>query len=131
MKRDMDLIRIILTLVEDCSDSDFEIERSTPPGQLRNFEWSALKEHVLLMAERNLVDVVFPYANVVSIRLTWEGHEFLDNSRSPEVWNATKAAAGHLSFSTFASVLSHLAINHGLGLLKSGYEGTVSAMGGL
>ncbi|MDR0328954.1 MAG: DUF2513 domain-containing protein [Planctomycetaceae bacterium] len=66
----------------------------------------------------------------MDIRLTWDGHEFLDNSRTPEVWNAAQKSAGHLSFGVFGAVLNHLAINHGLELLKSGFDAAVFAATG-
>jgi hypothetical protein len=139
MKRDMDLIREILLYAEKhckafCNSLDrFEYPAMTPtklPKKFQSFDREILNEHVLLAKERNLIEADFISDKWRVRRLTWEGHEFIDNSRVPEVWNAAKEAAGHLSFGVFGSVLNHLAINHGLELLKSGYDAALKLVPG-
>ena len=129
MKRNMDLIRAILLYVEEHDDGtkSLAVNALTLPDEYRTVNELSFFEHIALMKERGLIET----DGYLIRRLTWEGHEFLDNSRSPEVWNAAKESAGHLSFGVFGSVLNHLAIHHGLGLLKSGYETAQSVMGGL
>ena len=126
----MDLIRDILLFVEEnCNGYDYESLYESDLFQPHNRV--ILDEHIALVQERGLVEAIHDSCGYAIRRLTWDGHEFLDNSRTPEVWNAAKESAGHLSFGVFGAVLNHLAINHGLGLLKSGFEAAVSAAGGL
>ena len=132
MERDMDLIREILLFAEKhCDGSEFLVlEPSKLSEQYHALEDIVLNEHIALTKERGLIESHHASNGSTIRRLTWDGHEFLDNSRTPEVWNAAKAAAGHLSFGVFGSVLNHLAINHGLSLLKSGFDAALSGLGG-
>jgi len=132
MKRDMDLIREILLLAEKhcCGGTfldfdQFALDTSVLPENYPSIEYEELDEHIALAKERGLIEAHRASGSCSIQRLTWEGHEFLDNSRTPEVWNAAKKTAGHLSFGVFDSVLNHLAVNHGLGLLKSGFDAAV------
>jgi len=132
MKRDMDLIREILLFAEANCDGkdDFVIEVAHLSGKFPNITPEKLNEHVTLTIERELIEANGTFGDYGISRLTWEGHEFLDNSREPAIWNATKKAAGHLSFGVFCSVLTQLATNHGLGLLKSGFSAAVETVSG-
>jgi len=130
MKRDMDLVRDILLYVENCDKGNPDLDLFNLPEQFLNFDRHVLQEHVFLTMERNLIQTTDTDHGFLNMRLLWDGHEFLANAREPEVWNAAKESAGHLSFGVFANVLTHLAINHGLGLLKSGYDAAVSRLGG-
>ena len=50
--------------------------------------------------------------DVVPFALTWQGHEYLDTIRDPEVWRKTKqaaAAGGGFSLKVLASVATALA----------------------
>ena len=59
-----------------------------------------------------------PAADGVEVeRLTWEGCEFLDTVRSPEVWRRSKEAAGKVG-SVSISVLAELAKGIAKSMLK-------------
>lgn len=85
MKRDLDLIRLILLEVEE-GDS----------FPLDTYTMAQILYHKNLLIEANLVYGKTLYGEdrilaVVIDRLTWEGHEFLDTIRHPAVWQQTKA----------------------------------------
>lgn len=129
MKRDMDLIRNILLFAEENCDG-YSYIGLYDSDLFQSHDRITIDGHIDLATKRGFIDANHA-SNGWAIRgLTWDGHEFLDNSRTPEVWNAAKESAGHLSFGVFGAVLNHLAINHGLSLLKSGFNAAVSAATG-
>lgn len=96
MKRDMDLIREILFLVESkeddrpCWGEDLPLEGCKP---------IELSYHANMLAEAGFI--VFEPARtdtgriikVLVFSLTWHGHEYLDTIRDPEIWRKTKEGA--------------------------------------
>ena len=94
MKRDMDLIRQILTEIEakpfDGNMINLDLEDSAGDQKLRY--------HVILLREAGLIDAVEPFPGGDSLqtgpiyptRLTWEGHEFLEAARDDTRWNKAK-----------------------------------------
>ncbi|MCL4301592.1 MAG: DUF2513 domain-containing protein [Anaerolineae bacterium] len=84
--RDMDLVRKIL----------FELEKMLP-GEV--FEFDSLKEvpsaqinyHLELMSDNNLVRLYDKMRDSASVRLMWEGHEFLEAVRDDKRWEKIKA----------------------------------------
>jgi uncharacterized protein DUF2513 len=89
MKRDMDLIRLIM----------IEIEKNLEPMTwvdvvISGHSYDEIVYHIMLLYEKGLVD-----ANDCSSsdgmdwkakRLTFDGHEFLDAARSDTVWKKAK-----------------------------------------
>src|SRR5579859_276212 len=82
MKRDMELIRLQL----------MEVEGEDPKPDLSKYTEDQRVYHMTLLIEAGLVDgsVInnsegYP-AGTAAIRLTWDGHEFLDASRTDTVW---------------------------------------------
>ena len=113
MKRDMDLVRSIL----------LEVEKSTHPMGMLNLELpgqdqTVISYHVMLLKEAGLIEAT----NLTSSagyswkarRLTWEGHEFLDNARSDTVWKKTKSkisdAVGSASLEVVKQVLKQVTL---------------------
>ncbi len=90
MKRDMDLIRKIL----------FEIEQRPPlkgrfvPVELEGYTEDVINYHVMLLDEAGLIKAQNLTSHsgglYVPVRLTWQGHEFLDAARDDTRWNKTK-----------------------------------------
>jgi hypothetical protein len=119
----MDLIREILLFAEKHCNSKSEdgvrIKISSLPKRFHKIEVAELWEHVNLTFERGLIMGKSVNDYYMIYRLTWDGHEFLDNARSPKVWEAAKKVAGQVSFATFVSILTRVAVDHGLELLKS------------
>ncbi len=81
MKRDMELIRLLLLEVE--GDDKPDLSGYTEEQQVY---------HMALLVEAELVkgavveDEAGKPCSAQAIRLTWKGHEFLDAARNPSVW---------------------------------------------
>jgi Hypothetical protein (DUF2513) len=58
-----------------------------------------------------------PMVGIMFRRLTWEGHDFLDAIRDPEIWCKTKSGAEEVGSFTF-DLLKELAV----GLIKTKIE---------
>jgi hypothetical protein len=90
MRRDFDLIRLLLQEIEGVEDVS-DLSKYTKDQQLY---------HSCLLIEAGLVHgeiVVDQNGDPVSTRvsrLTWSGHEFLDMTRDPSIWNKVKGAIG-------------------------------------
>jgi Hypothetical protein (DUF2513) len=91
VKRDMDLVRKILFALE-------EHEHGRAP---RNFTVEGYGEelvgyHVHSMAQAGLVRAIEdramgnPSPRSIPIALTWQGHEFLEQTRNDTLWNKAK-----------------------------------------
>ncbi len=103
MKRNMDLIRLLLFKVE----GEEEIS-------LEDYEKEQIKYHQELLVEANLVQGSVTKAlgggSIVLIsRLTWDGHDFLANIRNETVWRETKKTALEKGADMSLSVLKALA----------------------
>ena len=109
MKRDMNLIRAILVdLQENC---DGRLTRTPTPDTIK-YQFSGtdleFREHCRLIVERGLADIIPGRKDYSFARLTWAGHDFLDNSKDSNVWQAAMKAAGHLSFLIVPAQLDEL-----------------------
>jgi hypothetical protein len=94
MKRDMDLIRELLLHIEadDGYDgSGYGPVKAKELGRPAN----VVLYHMSLLADAKFVSVVnwLAHGEPLIRGLTWEGHEFLDDTRDPEIWRKTKARA--------------------------------------
>lgn len=90
MKRNWDIVRKILLAVEALPDEGSQFNSGELIGH--DNEIVAYQMRLLLEAKlieggcRNMTGPAWCYA----IRLTWAGHEFLDNIRRDSVWNDIK-----------------------------------------
>ncbi len=97
MKRDMDLIRHLLLTLESkpgpqlIKAEDIEAEGFSP---------TEVKYHLNLMFQAGLIngeDVRSSTSDrliqVYPFDLTWQGHEFLETVRDPEIWRQAKTGA--------------------------------------
>ena len=113
MKRDLDLIRLIL----------LELEKRNPilpdPNiELENYNFDTIQFHVKLLIEQNLIEGSFrKHANgkiqCFPIALTWQGYDFLDAARDNIVWNKAKNTVVEktqsVSFEVFKALLIQIA----------------------
>lgn len=111
MKRNMDLVRRILQDIEDRCDgyNELKVDFNDVSGEEVNY-------HLKLLVEAELIevdDVDYTSKEGLEFRptgLTWEGHEFLEASRSDTLWNKAKNIAmqktGGLSFDVLKVTLS-------------------------
>lgn len=106
MKRDMELIRKLLFLAEADGKDDKLCEE---------YGREVVAGHVAILLDAKLIEgevvrneVGIPVASVI-LRLTWAGHEFLDNARNDTVWNKVTAtiknAATTASFEVLVEML--------------------------
>jgi hypothetical protein len=113
MKRDLDLVRIILLAVE-----------ASPAGiMLRNreieapgFDPAVVSEHVQLLTEADFLKATISREiNPSGARechifgLTWQGHEYLDAVRNQEVWTKTKQSLAKVGGSAALEVVKQIA----------------------
>ena len=113
MKRDMDLIRALLLEIE-----------SWPPGArvpstriaIEPYTEEQIRYHADLLHEAGLIGGVIAVHRATGERpaivgrLTWNGHEFVDATRSDAVWAAVKARStmvgGSLNMDLLAELVS-------------------------
>ncbi len=108
MKRDMELVRLIL----------FEMEKVATWGEDLQFSFERYSKeeinyHVMLMNEAGLI-VAIDASSVSDLywipqRLTWQGHEFLEATKNNDAWNKTKeimAKSGGFVFDVAKSILT-------------------------
>jgi len=96
MKRDLDLLREQLLQIEalDLGDGDdLELDQKATPDRV-------FREHLRLLKEAGFIealevpDTEDASTHYLPTRLTFEGHEYLDAVRDPEVWKKTKSIVG-------------------------------------
>ncbi|WP_082513836.1 DUF2513 domain-containing protein [Methylobacterium sp. Leaf465] len=91
MKRDMELVREILLAIEG-GLKQMDLTEGLPGSQ---FTPEQFEYHYSLMVEHGLIDqMARSLGGGVYVRgMTWEGHDFIDTLRDPEIWKKTKSAA--------------------------------------
>lgn len=92
MKRDMDLVRDILLAIEAAPKN---LDRDL---QLEGHDAELVSGHVKLLKQAGYIEEPFTrFAGGVKfsygLALTWEGHEFLETIRDPQIWKLTKSGA--------------------------------------
>jgi hypothetical protein len=111
MKRDMELVRLLL----------LEVEGEEKPD-LSKYAEEVQVYHMALLIEAELIDgsVVsgsngYPAATH-AIRLTWKGHEFLDAARNETIWKKAlakvKESGASITLSLLQQVLTNLLKQH-------------------
>jgi DNA-binding transcriptional ArsR family regulator len=89
MKRDMDLIREVMIEIEKNPDP-----MTTADIDLTDYSPLEISYHIMLLAEHGFVRAVDFSSNDglewKAMRLTFDGHEFLDAARSDTVWRTAK-----------------------------------------
>jgi hypothetical protein len=94
MKRDWDLVREILLKLEGCESARGNLRPEDVSGrdqEIVSYHMQILMEAALIVGEcsRTIGAPLYCTAN----RLTWAGHEFLDQVRSHTAWNRIKGLA--------------------------------------
>ena len=111
MKRDMDLIREMLRIMEESESAQ------APSMTIEGYTKEQVGFHALLLIEAGLADGQRLATLGVGIepagrlfKITWEGYEFLANAKDDSVWEKAKAKAGDVSFSVLSVALQKLVI---------------------
>jgi Hypothetical protein (DUF2513) len=97
MKRDMELVRAVLLKVEGLNlpvGATLCAYPSEPELQIEGYDPDQVAYHLNLLIDEGFVQG----ARTTSIQfviegLTWKGHEFLDDTRDPDVWSKAKERA--------------------------------------
>lgn len=109
VNRDMDLIRELLMRINDDPQFDGRRKfRADTPEELGvpGHSMDEISYHLDLLIEDGFIKgSINPNIGMPVIsRLTWKGHEFLDDIRDPDVWDKTKERAKGLTSIGFALV---------------------------
>lgn len=107
MKRDMDLVRALLLKLEAMSSSHSTTTFTTDDEDIavEGYDEEQIAYHLLLLQEAGFIEGKRFVSGEFSFRrLTWNGHEFLDSVRDPEVWKKTKAGASKVGGWTFGLI---------------------------
>jgi hypothetical protein len=111
MKRDMDLVRQILMIIED-HEHGFAPETIDVDGYTKE----TIGYHLVLMEEAGLIraadTTLFggPSPSAMPERLTWAGHEFIANARNETIWAKVKATVVAKGGSVSFEVLKFLVV---------------------
>ncbi|NQE51859.1 DUF2513 domain-containing protein [Herbaspirillum rubrisubalbicans] len=97
-KRDMDLIRELLLKLEawQMEPGDvFSINPDDPEIAVDGYSGAEIEYHLALLREKGFINCPGsqPMFGITYAGLTWEGHDFLDAVRNPEIWSKTKDGA--------------------------------------
>ncbi len=117
MKRDMDLARKILKLIEDDADPNNFTDLDLEPLEGQGYNHEQIAYHFRLLHEAELVDAKSTNQGVsYKVRsLTWEGHDFLEASRDDTIWEKAKnivlKKTGGIAFETLKATLIDLGKN--------------------
>ncbi len=114
MKRDMDLIRKLLSYFEETQDTEHE---DLPI--IEGYDAKLIKYHIFLMHDSNLLQcnpvkskTTDAILYLIPLSLSWEGTEFLEKIRSDDTWNKIKqtidSKGGVLTFSIINQVIDGL-----------------------
>ncbi len=111
MKRDMDLVRQILLEIEASQETLGVVEL-----EIKGYSPDVVSYHVRALDEAGLVEAKdmsgMGEIDWRPMRLTWEGHEFLEAARDDGLWQKAKqkigTAAGGVTFDILKSVLYSL-----------------------
>jgi hypothetical protein len=93
VKRNMDLLRLIeeddqLDGTSWISSEHFHIEGRTP---------QEIAYHLTMLSNEGFITAQLGMEMPLVSKLTWNGHEFLDDTRDPGVWEKTKERAKGLT----------------------------------
>jgi hypothetical protein len=125
MKRNWDTIREILKLLEDAPPEEQSQRLAGIPSE-RAFE---IASHLELILESGLVAGQLPRTaapgapDLLALRLTWQGHEFLDAIRSDLVWQRTKKSFANSGLAMTADRIRAVADGIAASVLKSPLTG--------
>ena len=120
MKRDLDLVRMILLEAEE-ADGMLDLSRFVDASHSLDL----LGFHVEMMADAGLVDAEVGhvmggrFSSVTVNRLTWAGEDYLDAIRSDTVWQRVKAAMRETVGDTALSVVKEAGLALSLSLIKA------------
>lgn len=109
MKRDMNLVRRLLVLIEEQDSTNEELHIP------EDLDREVVVYHLQLMEQADLTKNRILYADNKPLwiysSLKWEGHEFLDAIRSETVWNKLKEVVKEKGGSIPFEIMKALAVD--------------------
>jgi len=93
MKRDMDLVRDLLLFIENDPRLDGTLWLSPQKPQdvgVTNHSIEEVAYHLTMLVEAGFVKGNTGMEMPAICKLTWNGHEFMDDIRDPDIWDKTK-----------------------------------------
>lgn len=116
MKRDLDLIKIILLEIEKKDDTSpiTSLSIIEYDQKLVDYNIHLLNQAGLIKANITRVGANEIYDPII-LEMTWSGHEFLDSARNETVWKKSKELikqhGGSVPFEVLKSVLNQVALS--------------------
>lgn len=106
MKRDMDLIRKLLLLIEEQGHDKI---RWIENVEIEGYTEQQISQHVWLLADGGYIEAI-DLSNMSRIAhrprcLTWRGHEFLEAIRDKDIWVQTIDTAKAGGTATIAAII--------------------------
>lgn len=95
MKRDMDFVRSLLLKIEELERPGL---KQLLPDRADKSDYNKLVEHLVMLTEEAGFVAGIPAHTLagkdwIDLRITWQGHDFLDSVRDPKIWEKTKQGA--------------------------------------
>ena len=120
MKRDMELVRIILLAIADSNEpiEASRIANEKYSANLVGYHFQILNEAGLIVASVSAAGNN-PYYFASASRLTWEGNDYLDAIRDESIWRRIKSAVAKATGTTTLDVVKTLASSLSLEAIKS------------
>ena len=121
MKRDWDVIRKILTRLEEHNLDQGSLRLSDFPKN----EFASIAYNMELLVEAKIVsgqmagEITLAPQDFFAERLTWEGHEFLDSIRDDSIWKKIKKEFSQNSISMTFDLVKKVSSGIAISLLKS------------
>lgn len=102
MKRDMDFVRELLLQIESADEPNLA---DLLPENANDSDRKKYQNHLeMLIEQAGLVTGIDASSmsgpNWLDLKLTWNGHEFLDAVRDPEIWRKAKDGASAVGTET-------------------------------
>lgn len=110
MKRNWDLIREILILLEQKIDNHYLTN-----SDIQGYDSRIVNYHYILLSEAGLINTVRPIAQrlfeneYMAASLTWQGHEFLSKIHQDSIWNKVKSTAQSKKLDLSFDVIKNIA----------------------
>ena len=122
MKRNYELIREILIAVEQhpAAANTISLKTTQFADKFPKITDDEMNDHIQMLADENFLSGEPHQFGRFITKLTWKGHDFIEQSKSETVWAKTKHVAGHLALGAFFAVLNNAAVLHAQSLLTSG-----------
>ena len=77
----------------------------SPEDTMKIQHYIALLNAAGLLSGQPLASLGMEYPIWINLDLTWQGHEFLDSVRDPDIWQKTKARAAPVATAAFGVIL--------------------------